>query len=694
MSSYDSNHPAASVEGPVDVAATLNEEGLGRTGGLRPRPRPPVLVGVEWGHERLRILERTGGILAAPADLKTRLLRVAELVIEHLADWCAIELLALDPPILVVTARDPDQVPRIERSILIDAAGAGDPVDGRGGVPAQRFGPAGRLVAPIEAEDGTRLGAILLGTQAARRFEPDDRMLLRDLGRRIQSATHRFRESHLLDRLRAAVDASADGIYMFEPDTLRISYVNHGGGDLVGRAPEALAGTTILQLQTRPAAHEFQARIELAKARPDTSAAFNTKLLRSDQHEIAVEAFLEIVTLPGGGATGILTARDVGEHIDLQAQLLRIAGHERRRAREMRAVIQAVGQGILVFDPTGRVISVNDAAIELLGREPRDYDDLVERLGLEAAAQDAGPVEVRPAVVSPDDHRWFEVTEYPAALGPDVNGERSLSRVVVLHDVSEARNAEAAHEAFLGVLSHELRTPTTTIFGYAKVLQRPTVQAEQAELLADIEVEADRLYRIVEDLLALTRLEGELIIDGVPLLLQHVAGPIISSEANRWDGVTFETALPARLPAVVGERTYVEQVLRNLVSNAGKYSPPGSVVHITAEAAPGEVLVRVLDRGPGIDPAEADRLFNLYYRSPTTARSPGSGIGLYVARGLIAAMQGRIWALPREGGGSEFGFSLPRCEEAAPDAAPDLDSSPANEGIGSSGSRVPGAELT
>lgn len=148
------------------------------------------------------------------------------------------------------------------------------------------------------------------------------------------------------------------------------------------------------------------------------------------------------------------------------------------------------------------------------------------------------------------------------------------------------------------------------------------------------------------------------------MLLQHLAGPVIASEAQRWGEIRFELDMPPDLPAVFGERTYVEQVLRNLASNAGKYSRAGTVVTIQSEATPLEVVVRVLDRGKGVDASEADRLFDLYYRSPDTARIvAGAGIGLYVARGLIRAMGGRIWARPRTGGGSEFGFSLPRYDE-------------------------------
>ena len=374
------------------------------------------------------------------------------------------------------------------------------------------------------------------------------------------------------------------------------------------------------------------------------------------------------------------------ERIDVQARLTRIAGDERRQAAELRAVIQAMGEGILVVDPTGRISLANDAAAEILGELPTDLADLAAQLGdvgLESVGGRDGKDRVDPAdagtrTAALPDGRWVEITKYPADLGGRLIEGAAPSMIVVIRDVTRVRDAEAAREAFLGVLSHELRTPVTTIFGYAKVLQRASRREDRDEMLADIEVEADRLYRIVEDLLALSRVEGGITIEGEPLLVQHLAEPVVASEAQRWNQVTFETNLPAGLPAVFGERTYVEQVLRNMVSNAGKYSPPDTVVTVAATATPTEVLVQVLDRGAGIRPDEADRLFDLYYRSPATARTAaGAGIGLYVGRGLISAMGGRIWARPRDGGGSEFGFSLLRCDEDAVSSADFPDASDA-----------------
>ena len=121
--------------------------------------------------------------------------------------------------------------------------------------------------------------------------------------------------------------------------------------------------------------------------------------------------------------------------------------------------------------------------------------------------------------------------------------------------------------------------------------------------------------------------------------------------------------VPPGLPPVSGDRTYLEQVVRNLVANAAKYSPPTSTVEVKAEVRPGEIAVLVLDEGPGFATDEAANLFDLFYRSPATAKkASGAGIGLYVARALIEAMGGRIWAHVRPEGGAEFGFTVPILE--------------------------------
>ena len=238
-------------------------------------------------------------------------------------------------------------------------------------------------------------------------------------------------------------------------------------------------------------------------------------------------------------------------------------------------------------------------------------------------------------------------------------GAQALERAILHAHDEDARKFQ---EAFIGVVSHELRTPITTILAGSRLLRRRLDGDSRAsELSDDIEVEADRLARIVDDLLVLSRLERRhLTVGDDPVHLDHLLTRVIRSESARWPDHRFVIPTSPSRHVVLGEETYVEQILRNLISNAAKYSPTGSTVEITIDDAPdGEVLVRVLDQGPGVAPGEVEDLFSLFYRSPSTSASAaGAGIGLFVSRRLVAEMGGRVWAKPRPEGGSEFGFSL------------------------------------
>jgi K+-sensing histidine kinase KdpD len=232
------------------------------------------------------------------------------------------------------------------------------------------------------------------------------------------------------------------------------------------------------------------------------------------------------------------------------------------------------------------------------------------------------------------------------------------------HQAEVERRSHALRDAFIGVISHELRTPITTIYGSSKVLRRRLDSLEpaaRAQIVEDIEAEADRLQRLVEDLLVLSRAEGghlEVVSD--PMLIGRIVERAVVAERERWPNHRFELEIQPNLPTVAGEETYVEQVVRNLLTNAAKYGGDRSTVRVRVTAEAGEVAVRVIDEGPGVDPAEIERLFEVFYRSVDAPRkASGSGIGLFVCRELVHAMGGRTWGRNGDGQGAEFGFSLP-----------------------------------
>jgi K+-sensing histidine kinase KdpD len=258
------------------------------------------------------------------------------------------------------------------------------------------------------------------------------------------------------------------------------------------------------------------------------------------------------------------------------------------------------------------------------------------------------------------DRAQRESGERRRALEAEANARRQLDELI-----ASERRANELRDAFNSVVSHELRTPITAIYGGAKLLarrDRTLDDTTRQELIDDLEAEADRLYRLVEDLLVLARSErGSIELSAEPIVIPRLVKRVVESEQSRWPAARFEVRIDPEVPAARGEDTYVEQVLRNLLSNAAKYSPAGAMTAVVVDDSPEGVQVRVLDNGAGIDPDEATRLFDLYYRSPATARTVGgAGIGLFVCRSLVTAMGGRIWASARPAGGTEFGFVLPR----------------------------------
>lgn len=236
---------------------------------------------------------------------------------------------------------------------------------------------------------------------------------------------------------------------------------------------------------------------------------------------------------------------------------------------------------------------------------------------------------------------------------------------------TEARKANDAKDEFLGLMSHELRTPITVIHGGARVLRSrgQVIDQETADgILRDVERESERLSRMLENLLALSRVEldQEVVIE--PVLLQRLLPSLLPALVP---GPAREVSLrvEGEPEAVAGEPGYIEHILRNLVGNAAKYSPPESPIEIVIRACPGGAEVAVLDRGFGVAPGEADRIFERFYRSDRTARlASGAGLGLAVCKRLVEAMSGQVWARPRDGGGLEVGFSLPVYHEEGVDA--------------------------
>jgi two-component system phosphate regulon sensor histidine kinase PhoR len=219
---------------------------------------------------------------------------------------------------------------------------------------------------------------------------------------------------------------------------------------------------------------------------------------------------------------------------------------------------------------------------------------------------------------------------------------------------------------FVAAVSHELRTPLTSIYGFAETLLRQDVlfdERERRTFLGYIASEAQRLTGIVDALLNVARLDaGDLQMELAPIDVRSVVSEVVTGvqEASPVNGHDFVVDLPSEPLDAAADRDKLRQILANLVDNAVKFSPDGGTVTVAARRKTGAVEVRVVDRGPGIPAAERARIFRKFYRGDFARDQPGStGLGLFIAEGLVRAMGGRIWVDSEEGGGSSFAFELP-----------------------------------
>ncbi len=234
--------------------------------------------------------------------------------------------------------------------------------------------------------------------------------------------------------------------------------------------------------------------------------------------------------------------------------------------------------------------------------------------------------------------------------------------------VEEARRAtlraetEQLRNALLSSVSHDLRTPLAVVTGATTALldeNGPRDETSRRELLETARQEAERLNRLVGNLLDMTRLEaGALKVRKEPQPIEEVIGAALNRIEDRLRGRQVHTSVPRELPLVALDPALIEQVLVNLLENATKYTPPESPIDVAVHSNEDEVVVEVGDRGPGIAPENAERVFDKFYRV-REGEGGGVGLGLTICRGIVSAHGGRIWVEPRPGGGAVFRFTLP-----------------------------------
>jgi PAS domain S-box-containing protein len=356
--------------------------------------------------------------------------------------------------------------------------------------------------------------------------------------------------------------------------------------------------------------------------------------------------------------------------------LLRRLAREQERAG---ALLACVGDGVATLDPSGRVVSVNPALQQLSGKSERNvvgrecadafpfYDQrgkpVPSDTSMVAAALRDRTVKTSSGyslhLGAADGQRIpIGITASPLVVTGELEGA-----VVVIRDVSREQEIDQLKSSLVSTASHELRTPLTMIQGFSELLlERDDLDPAQThEGLRQIHESSQRLGRLIDDLLSVSRIEsGKLAVDlssvDVSEVITEVLRPFEAQTAR-----TFTTRIDPQLYAALADRDKTIQALTNLVSNAVKYSTEGSGITVMARSVEDHAEISVIDEGIGMSLEESLQVFEKFTRVDNThvRKAGGTGLGLYITKSLVEMQNGQLWVTSNPGSGSTFTFSLP-----------------------------------
>lgn len=350
-----------------------------------------------------------------------------------------------------------------------------------------------------------------------------------------------------------------------------------------------------------------------------------------------------------------------------------------REKQRMDAMLDSAADGIMIITPEYVIERCNPALARMLGAPPEEirgqthervihFSKTKEGVTLEQAEGGGWPLTPNATLYVEGDLE--RPGGYPLPIGityaPLVDPEGRLVNIVAtVRDITRFREAEELKSIFISVISHELKTPVALIKGYVSTLRREDASWERKivqDSLQVIEEEADRLTGLIENLLDASRLQaGALAINRSDIALDALVERIAERYRTQTDRHTINVDFPKNFPVVMADEDRISQVITNLLSNAIKYSPDGGEIRISGQVHPQYLVICVSDKGPGIAPDDIPHIFDRFYRSSEAAKkTKGAGLGLYLARAVVEAHEGRIWVDPKPGDGARICFSLPR----------------------------------
>jgi two-component system, OmpR family, phosphate regulon sensor histidine kinase PhoR len=484
-----------------------------------------------------------------------------------------------------------------------------------------------------------------------------------------------------LDPRRVVEEVAADAPELLGADAAAIRLVEDG--ELVVRAASG-DGAEACVGERAPVTHGLAG--EVAQFRGPVGVS-DVRLRRASDRDPLVSlhgSYLGVpLTGPEGGLLGVLTVygRGVREWREDEIEALVALGasastalstaelYQRVALEKERSetILAHVADGIVAVDRDGTVVLWNAAASRITGIElgdvlGRDPAEVLKRSLSDPENAEGGTRLL--GIPRGGEEVWLSVSE---AVMRDPTGDVA-GRIFTFRDVSAQRLVEQMKSGFVSTVSHQLRAPLTSIYGFAETLLRHDINfsdEERRTFLQYVSSESERLTAIVDTLLNVARLEaGDLHVELAPTDLRALVADVVeNADASVLNGHEFVLELPDEPLEAQADDEKLRQVLINLVDNAVRYSPEGGRVVISArpKSEAGTVEVLVTDEGMGIPQAEHDLIFSKFYRRADMGMQEGmgAGLGLFIAEGLLSAMGGSIRVSSVEGEGSSFAFELP-----------------------------------
>ena len=358
----------------------------------------------------------------------------------------------------------------------------------------------------------------------------------------------------------------------------------------------------------------------------------------------------------------------------------------KRTIARLDTTIASMPDAVVLYGPSGRVVRMNAAAEAMLGSSqmPGDVVSREQTGNARAETSDGNPIPpeempVARALRGETVRGMLLVLRRPtgwpisvsASAAPILTPNGLEGAVVSYTDVTVLRELQDHQEDLIRMVSHDLRSPLTAIYGQAQMMERlvdKTGGHERLRLSAEaITLGARRMDAMIRDLVTMSRMESrQMEVHRVPVALGSFTVELLARLGDVLDTRRIQVQIPEGLPDAMVDPTHLERILTNLLSNGLKYSPHDASVEITASEEDGHIRLSVKDRGMGIPPEEIPRLFERFYRAGAAKKMEGLGLGLYITRLLLEANGGHIWVESEPGKGSSFNVSLPARQPPVP----------------------------